>query len=110
MATQKPVYQRSLFPQLAVPSQADVIAALQPHYPLLWETVMCPWEVFRTYRETDPNFIDLNEEEAGVWLTMQAAKRARRLFAGRAGFRISERHRKLVIVLEEKLSITIKKL
>jgi hypothetical protein len=106
----KPLFQRSLYGGLPIPSQADVIARLAPHFPLLWHTIMDPWEEFLQYRASDKNFADWTEDEVAQWLTIQATHRARNFFDGKAGFRLLDRHRKLVMVVNEALAITIKKL
>src|SRR5262245_54827417 len=105
-----PPIQRSLFPQLPIPNQADVIASLTPHFPLLWQTIMGPWEEFLEYRATDKHFCDLTEDEIGQWLTIQATHRARQLFHGRHGFKLLTWHGKLTLVLEAQLAMSIKKL
>ena len=71
---------------------------------------MDPWEEFLNYRATDRNFCDFTEGETAQWLTIQASHRARRLCDGVEGIRLMTIHRKLVIVVQEKLAVTIKKL
>ena len=110
MASQNTKLQQSLFPALPVPSQADVVATLEPDFPLFWDCVMGPWADFQTYRASDPNFTDLDEDNAAVWLTMQASIRARQMFDGRDGFQVVNRHGKPVIVVRQKLAVTVKKL
>ncbi len=102
--------QPHFFDQLPIPSQVEVHATCERHYPYLWNTVIEPWEKFLQYRAADRNFCDFTEDETAQWLTIQATHRARRLFDGREGVRLITPHRKLVIILEERLAITIKKL
>src|SRR5262249_4784480 len=109
MNTNEPI-QRDLFPRLPMPTQESVISVMTPHFPHLWHTIMDPWEEFLQYRSADKNFTELTEDEAGQWLTIQAAHRARQFFDGKPGFRLMPQHGKLVIVMEQKLLITIKKL
>jgi hypothetical protein len=109
---ERPVYQRSLFPQwqLPVPTEGQVNEALRPHYPLLWSCIMDPWEDFLERRGTDRAFTDLTEDETAQWLTMQAAHQARALLANNDNFQLLTLHGKLVIVVQEKFALTIKKL
>jgi hypothetical protein len=102
--------QRGLFAQLPIPTQGQVHDVLSPHYELFWNCIMEPWHEFLEYRATDRNFSDLSEDEAAQWLTIQATHRARQFFDGKEGFRLLTLHRKLVIVFQEQLAITIKKL
>lgn len=110
MSDTPPVYQRGLFPQLPMPTEGDVHEALTPHYPLLWECIMGPWEDFLERRGSDRAFTDLTENESAQWLTIQAAHRARQLLTNRDAFRLLNPHGKLVIVVNDKYAFTIKKM
>jgi hypothetical protein len=103
-------FQRSLFGDLAIPSQADVIATLEPHFLHLWHTIADPWCEFQQYRETDRNFQDFTEEETAQWLTIQATHRARGFFDTDLNVRPATRYRKLILIVNDKLAVTIKKL
>ena len=96
--------------RLPVLSQDEVHEVCQPHYPLLWHTIMDPWERFLEYRESDENFTGFSEGETAQWLTIQATRRARHLLSGAEGVRFLMPHGKLVIVLQDTLAIAIKKL
>jgi hypothetical protein len=102
--------QRSLFPQLDAPTQETVIATLDPHLSLLREAIMEPWRDFQNRRGEDRYFTDLAEDEAAQWLTMQATHRIKAVFHGMSGFRILSRHGKSILLLEDKLAITVKKM
>ncbi len=91
-------------------SQQEMVEVLEPHFPMLYASLMQPWEEFVDYRTHDKNFIDMREADCAVWLTMQAQIRARSLLDGKDGFRLFDQHQKLVIVVEERIAITIKKL
>jgi hypothetical protein len=103
-------FQRSLFPQLPSLTEADVIGALTPHYPLFWHTIMEPWKRFLKYRAKNRDFSGWSIAETADWLTFQATRKARQLLYGKEGFRLITRHGKLLIIFEERLAITIKKL
>jgi hypothetical protein len=109
MENYKPL-QRSLFPSLPIPSQDEVIKSLTPQFLYLWHTIRDPWDEFLEYRANDRNFQDFTEEETAYWMTIQSAHRAKQFFDGRKGVRILTRHRKLVLLFDEKLAVTIKKL
>lgn len=106
----KTYHQANLFAQLPAPTEAGVREWLRPMYPLLRAAIMEPWDEFVEYRRTDPNFRDLSEDEVAQWLTIQACRRARKLFAGEDTIELLTVHNKLVILLVDKLAITIKKL
>src|SRR4051812_11745289 len=93
-----------------MPTQAQVLADLAPCYPLLWHAVMGPWEDFLHYRETDRNHADLTPDQAAQWLTILITNRARQLLVGQAGIKPITQHGKLVLYLEEKFTLTVKKL
>jgi hypothetical protein len=102
--------QPHLFASLPVPSQAEVMADIDRHAEFLFWSVKDPFVEFLQYRATDKNFADFTEDEAAQWLTIQAAHRAKGFFDGKPGVQVQTRHGKLIIVLDEKLSVTIKKL
>lgn len=105
-----PSIQRDLFPGHPTPSQAEVMAIVQPHSDFLVRSVYDPYQGFLQRRATDRDFADLEEDQAAQWITMQATHRARGFFDGRQGVRLMTVHRKLLIVIDERLAITIKKL
>jgi hypothetical protein len=106
----KPFYQRPLFSELPIPTESEVHEILTPHYPLLWQILMEPWDDFLERRGNDRAFTDMTEDESAQWLTMQAGHMARRLLCGNPQFRLLTFYNKLVIIVEDKFAITIKKL
>ena len=103
--------QPNLFgPRFQRMSQEEMVDILEPHFPVLHDSVMGPWEELVEYRTNDKNFIDMKEGDCAVWLTMQSQIRARSLLDGKPGFHLFDQHQKLVIVIEEKIAVTIKKL
>jgi hypothetical protein len=47
--------------------------------PLLWQSIMAPWDDFQVSRRDDPRFRDLNEGEAAWWLHTQVKRMAQTL-------------------------------
>jgi len=106
-----PNIQRTLYDRQFRPmNQEEMLNVLEPHLSNFQDVLLGPWEDFQDYRENDKNFIDMKEGDCAVWLTMQAQIRARELLDGKPGFRLIDLHQKLVIVVDEKIAVTIKKL
>src|SRR5262249_31291481 len=78
--------------------------------PLLVASILEPWNELQRYRETDVNFADLTEDEVAQWMTIQAAHRARKLFADEDTTQLLTLHGKLVLLVKDQFAITIKKL
>src|ERR1700730_2630437 len=103
-------YSQGLLFQLPYRSEAEILGIIRPLHPFLWPVIMEPWEDLVDRRGHDRSFTDLTEEEMGIWLTMQAGKRAQAIFHGRNGIEVKLWYRKPVIIIPEVLAIMVKKL
>ena len=102
--------QASLFPQLPDPTREGVQTLLATMDPLLWSSLMIPWEDLRRYRETDENFRHRDEGEQAQWLRPQMARRARLLFNDHPDVRFVLVNRMPVRIYHEESAIVITKL
>src|SRR5437870_2240513 len=101
--------QADLFDLIDAPTELNVREGLHSFMPLLEAALMEPWDELQAYRANDPNFSNLIEEEVAQWMTMQAAHRARQLFANEDTVQLLTIHRKLVLLVHDQFAITIKK-
>lgn len=101
---------KGFFPRVPDPTEVEVRQLLEPHYPVLWQTVMLPWRDLQERREADLAFRRKSGKHLAWWLHSEMREQAKELFAGHLVLRPETlKNKVLALRYRDKLLITIKK-
>jgi hypothetical protein len=102
--------QGTLFPQWDYLSAPEVLGMVNPHLPALACTLMESWLALQDLRSVNTDIADWDEGDCAVLLTRFAQTRADRIFKGVKGIRLRPFYRKVVIEIDNRLAVIVKKL